>query len=326
MNQLGKQQHPFFFMISYDLTKSLILPTDTLDNIEGDMRFDIGHFHTNNVTVQQEPREEDFNFNPIPSSFEEYLKKFDRVQKEISAGNTYLLNLTAMTPIRTNLSLLNIYHSSKAKYKLYLKDKFVVFSPETFVQIKGQSIKTFPMKGTIDASIPNAVQILTDDKKEMAEHASIVDLLRNDLGKVANHVKVNRFRYFDYVETSHKNLWQVSSEIEGQLPIDYYQNLGSILFNLLPAGSITGVPKAQAVNIISAVEGYDRGFYTGVFGYFDGHNLDSAVMIRFIEQIDNQLVYKSGGGIHSLSQAFTEYEELIQKIYVPIPRNHLSQK
>ncbi|GAA5220727.1 aminodeoxychorismate synthase component I [Membranihabitans marinus] len=311
-------------MISYDQSQSLIVPASEMTEIKDELLFEIGDHHLDNCETNIQ--EKDFTFNPNPLSFEEYLKKFEAVQAEISAGNTYLLNLTAQTPLNTNMSLLDIYHHSKAKYKVYLKDKFVVFSPETFVQIQGKSIKTFPMKGTIDADIPNAVDILTHDKKEMAEHASIVDLLRNDLGKVSKNVVVNRFRYFDYVETSHKNLWQVSSEIEGQLPEDFYGNLGTILFNLLPAGSITGVPKANTVNIISEVEEYDRGFYTGVLGFFDGYNLDSAVMIRFIEQFPNQLVYKSGGGIHSLSQAFNEYEELIQKIYVPIPRNHLSQQ
>ena len=72
------------------------------------------------------------------------------------------------------------------------------------------------------------------------------------------------------------------------------------------------------MEIISKAEDYERGFYTGIVGYFDGKNLDSAVMIRFIEQKDGKLFFKSGGGITSQSNAKNEYQEMIQKIYVPI--------
>ena len=110
----------------------------------------------------------------------------------------------------------------------------------------------------------------------------------------------------------------MSSKISGQLPESYTSTLGDILLKLLPAGSITGAPKPKTVEIIKRVENYNRNFYTGIFGYYDGKNLDSAVVIRFIEKENNQLYFKSGGGITSMSDARKEYEELIQKIYVPI--------
>jgi para-aminobenzoate synthetase component 1 len=86
---------------------------------------------------------------------------------------------------------------------------------------------------------------------------------------------------------------------------------------LLPAGSITGAPKPSTMKIIEEAEGYDRGYYTGVMGYFDGENFESAVMIRYIENIDGNLVFKSGGGITVLSNAEHEYQELIDKVYLP---------
>ena len=113
-------------------------------------------------------------------------------------------------------------------------------------------------------------------------------------------------------------LWQASSEIEGKLPYNYLDRLGSLLFQLLPAGSISGVPKINALKVIDQVEDYARGFYTGICGHFDGSSLDSGVMIRFIENTDGSLVYKSGGGIHQLSNLHAEFEELIDKIYVPV--------
>jgi para-aminobenzoate synthetase component 1 len=94
--------------------------------------------------------------------------------------------------------------------------------------------------------------------------------------------------------------------------------LGDILFALLPAGSICGAPKQKTLEIIEHAEGYDRGFYTGICGWFDGENLNSAVMIRFVEQQGDKLIFKSGGGITSRSELIKEYQELNQKVYVPI--------
>ncbi len=132
-----------------------------------------------------------------------------------------------------------------------------------------------------------------------------------------------------YITTHEGKLLQVSSKIVGDLAADYASNIGDLLFKLLPAGSISGAPKRRTVEIIQAAEKYTRGYYTGVFGYFDGQNLDSAVMIRFIENQNGHLFFKSGGGITSLSQAENEYDELIKKVYVPISattRNDSGQK
>jgi len=120
------------------------------------------------------------------------------------------------------------------------------------------------------------------------------------------------------VETDKGALLQVSSEIRGKLAPDYLSHLGDMLFSMLPAGSITGAPKIKTTEIIREVEQYDRGYYSGVFGVFDGQSLDSAVMIRFIEESDNGLLFKSGGGITAQSVMNEEYNEMIAKIYVPV--------
>ena len=174
------------------------------------------------------------------------------------------------------------------------------------------------MKGTIDASLPNARERILADKKEEAEHATIVDLIRNDLSQVASEVTVSRYRYIDELQTNRGRLLQVSSEIRGKLPEDWKASLGDILFRLLPAGSITGAPKKKTMQIISEAETYERGFYTGVMGYFDGSSLDSAVMIRFVEQEGDRMYFKSGGGITCRSEVESEYHEMKQKVYVPI--------
>jgi len=238
--------------------------------------------------------------------------------RQINAGNTYLLNLTFPTQIETNLSLKEIFYNSRAKYKIWYKDKFVVFSPETFVKIKDGKISSFPMKGTIDATLKNARAKIMRDRKELAEHTTIVDLIRNDLSMVAKKVYVEKFRYIEKIRTNEKNLLQVSSKITGLLPNDYREKIGDIMFSLLPAGSISGAPKRKTVEIIEKVEKYNRGYYTGVLGLYDGTNLDSAVMIRYIENKNGKLIFKSGGGITNYSDVRKEYQELIDKVYVPI--------
>ena len=242
------------------------------------------------------------------------------------------------------------YLKEEAQNKAHLKEEnieenltpFVCFSPETFVRIKGGRIYSYPMKGTLDASLPNAEKQLMEDRKEAAEHATIVDLIRNDLSRVAENVRVDKYRYFDVLHTNKGDILQTSSEISGRLPEDYPHHLGEILDAQLPAGSITGAPKDKTMQIIQEAEGYDRGFYTGIMGIYDQGELNSAVMIRFIEEetspVDfeadgkknfkanagkkpkesRKLYFKAGGGITSKSDCRREYEEVIQKIYLPI--------
>jgi para-aminobenzoate synthetase component 1 len=171
------------------------------------------------------------------------------------------------------------------------------------------------MKGTIDATLPNAKEILLNNQKEIAEHATIVDLIRNDLSLVAEDVTVTKFRFYEEIKTQTGVIGQISSEITGTLPDNYHAQIGDILFKLLPAGSISGAPKLKTVEIIQQVEQDERGYYTGVAGYFDGENLDSCVLIRYI---DANKIYRSGGGITFQSNLADEYKEMIDKVYVPI--------
>lgn len=266
---------------------------------------------------------EDLTGDPIrfrahPTDPGRYKKAFAQVMEEIRYGNTFLLNLTFPTPIETNYSLLDIFLKSRAPYKLYLKDELVVFSPERFVRIHGHTITSNPMKGTIDSSLPGAYGVLASDRKEDAEHNTIVDLIRNDLSTIATRVRVKRFKYIEKLRTHQGELLQMSSEITGKLRGDFRESLGDQLFRLLPAGSVSGAPKQKTLEIIGRVEAYERGYYTGVFGHFDGTNLDSAVAIRFIEKQQGSMVFKSGGGITFQSDWQREYEELQKKVYVPI--------
>ena len=117
--------------------------------------------------------------------------------------------------------------------------------------------------------------------------------------------------------TNKGDILQTSSEISGKLPDDYRQYIGNILQAQLPAGSITGAPKDKTIQIIHQAENYERGFYTGIMGIYNKGELNSAVMIRFLEQGEHGMVFKAGGGITSKSDCRKEYEEVIQKMYLP---------
>jgi len=310
INNLGQNRTPFLFILSYDKNKIFAKPLADLDD---DIYYKLEDWR--NYPVKK--REKAFTFSKSPVGFLAYKKAFEHILVEIRSGNTYLLNLTFKTPIESNFNLEEIFTYARAKFKLYYKGKFICFSPERFVEIKNNSIATYPMKGTIDANLPNAEQSILSNSKEMAEHVMIVDLMRNDLGIVGTDVKVEKFRYIEKIKAGKKELLQVSSKITAELDVNWRDNIGTLLHNLTPAGSVTGTPKKSTVNIIDNIENYERGFYTGVFGIFDGKDLRSGVMIRFIEKKNGELFYKSGGGITIDSNAESEYAELVDKIYLP---------
>lgn len=308
LNKYGSLKEPFFFTISYDLSKFYV---KTLKDLPKDINFEINHKSSSKINQNQ-------IIEKYPISFEEYKKKFDFIQEQIKSGNSYLLNLTLKTPIKANYTLDEIYLKANARFKLKFFNDFVCFSPEKFIEIKKNKIYTYPMKGTIDSEVLNAKTKILGDMKEMAEHTMVVDLLRNDLGMVANKIKVEKFRYCEKINAGNKKLFQVSSKISGHLDDNWHEKIGDILTSILPAGSITGTPKKKTIEILESIEDFNRDFYTGVFGVYDGKSLDSAVMIRFIEKDENgELYYKSGGGITCDSNVALEYEELLNKIYLP---------
>jgi para-aminobenzoate synthetase component I len=313
LNQWGRDRNPFLFIADFEMEKPVAIPLTDVSPVE--ILYDIEGF-TN--AKANRPGYTPHVVTREPISFEEYKNKFDIVFAHLAYGDSYLTNLTTKTRIQLSHSLADIFYSSNALYKLWYRDEFLVFSPESFVKIHDGKIFSYPMKGTIDASIPGAASKILNDKKELAEHVTIVDLIRNDLSRIARGVNVKRFRYIDEIRTSHTNLFQVSSEISGQLANGFESSLGDILHALLPAGSITGAPKEKTVSIIQSAERDKRGYYTGVFGYFDGVVLNSGVMIRYIEKQGDLLFYRSGGGITTQSDPAAEYSETIQKVYVPV--------
>jgi para-aminobenzoate synthetase component 1 len=313
MNAYGSKLRPFLFGIDFEVKQGFFM--DTAKAGDAGIYFNIKGTGNNFPSVIKTST---VSLVKHPVTHNQYNRSFEIVFGHLIRGNSYLANLTFPTAIDLNISLAEVYDRSNAPYRLLFQDKFVVFSPETFVQIDNGIIRSFPMKGTIDASLPDAERCILADPKETAEHNTIVDLIRNDLNRVASDVKVDRFRYIEAIVTHEKILLQVSSEISGTLRVNYNSELGNIFRKLLPAGSISGAPKKKTLQIIQEAETYSRGFYTGVFGFFDGSKLDSGVMIRFIKNENDKLIFCSGGGITANSNPQTEYNELIDKVYVPI--------
>lgn len=320
INEAGGKGTPFLFALDYDQTEGVFIP-NPLEQRE--VLFAVGE--VTNINNKELPTAgSDVSLTKHPEPLERYAQRFGIIQEGMNDGRSVLANLTVCTPIETPLSLKEIVIRSDAKYKLYIPEVgFVCFSPERFVKVSDEGvISTDPMKGTIASDILGAPNVILNNYKETSEHCSVVDLLRQDLSKVANHVEVSRFRYFTEIKTQHKSIYQVSSEISGQLPQHWQSHIGTMLGSMLPAGSILGAPRESTYRLISdAEQGTPRGYYCGIFGYFDGKSLDSSVLIRFIREDKNgQKYYHSGGGVTINSHLEQEYQEVIEKIYLPLKK------
>ena len=237
INLLGSQKKPFLFAIDFAVREGWIWEEPLAQQ---EVLFRVGAYTNAPLTDELPP----LPLLPLlvahPLSEECYQGKFARIQEALSRGDSFLANLTISTPIETPLSLSEIFSRAEAPYKLMVPGRFVSFSPERFIRTQGgcKTIETNPMKGTIDAATPNAREHILQDYKETAEHYTIVDLMRNDLARVATNVRVEEFRYIDRVKTLQGELLQVSSRIAADLPPDASEHLGDILFTLLPAGSM----------------------------------------------------------------------------------------
>ena len=311
MNRLGEKGEPFLFIIDSSFSRAEIMRPE--EAARRGILFDFPGMSNAHAAPQK-----DAVLDASPMPYGDYLRAFSLVMEHLEAGNSYLATLTCRTPVQCSLGLEDIFFASRARFRLLFRNEFVMFSPERFISINGDTISAFPMKGTIDASVSGALERLMADEKEHAEHITVVDLLRNDLAMVSQNVRVDEFRFPETVRTRDRSLIQTSSRISGDLGEDWHSRIGDILKALLPAGSVTGAPKDMTVDILSRAEQCGRGWYTGICGIYDGNYLDSAVMIRFIKNDGGKYYYRSGGGITVYSDPLSEYREMNDKIYVPV--------
>jgi len=307
LNEHSKNRIPFFFVSDFAGEKFLI----QTNSEEQQIQFAFPERPLFNLSGTNEV----VQFAPLDR--ENYFARVHQVQTAAREGHTYLLNLCERIPVLKSPHPDILFSAALAPYKVYYRGHFLFFSPEPFVKIVHGKICTFPMKGTLKIVDPFECGLLLSDPKEMAEHATIVDLLRNDLSQVAHSVRVEKYRYTEIIKRGDSSLCATSSRICGLLKDTVYGHLGDILVSMLPAGSVTGAPKKRTVELIQSIEQTSRGFYTGVSGYFDGEKFDSAVNIRFIEIDGDRLYFRAGGGITIYSDPEKEYNEIVAKTTIP---------
>lgn len=320
LNALGREAAPCFFLLDFEQQRPRVW--DLRSPAPDLPRFDFPG-RPDPETAPQGLLPVRLVADHIPA--ETFRRAFEIVRTGLQRGDSFLTNLTFPTPVYLSGELEDIYWQAEAKYRIFLADEFVCFSPETFVTVDESGyIESRPMKGTA-VDNPAAREDLLKSTKEIAEHATIVDLIRNDLSQIAKRVRVTDYRYFHKIATSSRGLVQTSSKVGGQLPGNWKDKLGTMLVRLLPAGSVSGAPKPATLDLIRSAEPGPRGYYCGIAGYFDGQTLDTCVLIRFVQkQKSGGFVFRSGGGITARSIWTEEYEELMAKIRIPGQVGHFS--
>ncbi len=264
----------------------------------------------------------DFKASPA-ISYAEYSSALRQIKNEIAAGNTYEVNYTYDWNVDYTGDELFFYkyllQNQKTPYNAFFSNKYetvMSFSPELFFEIDGRHILTKPMKGTVKRGETlekdrENIAFLKNDIKNRAENVMIVDLLRNDLGRIAKTGSVKVSRLFD-IET-HKTLHQMTSQIEAEL-LDNV-SLYDIFKAIFPCGSITGAPKISTMNIIDRIEQGRRNVYCGAIGFLSPQKNVFSVPIRILQKTKNQVTYKfrTGGAIVWDSDIKEEWEETFVK-------------
>ena len=265
---------------------------------------------------------------PLPTEYETSIRK---IKKHLMNGDSYQINFTQSKQYRLNENPLDLYLAMRETihphYGMYLNlDKLQVlsFSPERFFCTSGRVIESFPMKGTR----PRSNDIVRDEllagelyqsEKDRAEHLMIVDLIRNDIGKICDYgsVSVEDLYGIHSFETVH----QMVSRVYGKL-LDAISET-NIIKALFPGGSITGAPKERSMEIIENLEGYQRGIYTGSLGYIQNNgDMDFNIAIRTMTVQDDKGIYPVGGGIVWDSDPLDEWQEAQQKSKILSPFNY----
>lgn len=253
---------------------------------------------------------------------ESYIRALNKAKDYIRAGDIYQVNLSQEFRATTDLAAPEIYRRlrkiSPSYFSAYLDDgsrQIISSSPERFLGLSGNTVTTCPMKGTRARGRSRAEdkilgRELLSSIKDKAELMMIVDLERNDLGRVCDYgsIKVKTLRQLEKYNT----VFQATAEIYGRLHPD--KDRIDLLRACFPGGSITGCPKIRAMEIIDELEPHRRGVYTGNLGYFSfSGNMDFNILIRTIVKEADKVYFSSGGGIVADSLPEAEYQETLIK-------------
>lgn len=253
-----------------------------------------------------------------------YLQTIEKIQEYIRCGDTYQTNLTQqfLTELPDDLIAKKIFWRLKkdhpAPFSAYLNrihDTVISASPERFCTIKNQTIFCSPVKGTRPRGKSQVEdkflkRQLLSSEKDRAENIMIVDLLRNDIGKICEYgsIKVEKLCSLE----THPSYHHLVSTIRGKLK--YKMGFGEVIKAIFPCGSITGAPKISTMQIIDLLETTNRGLSMGAIGYFGFDKaLEMSVAIRTLVVRDNKAFFNVGGGIVIDSNPESEYEESLIK-------------
>ena len=250
--------------------------------------------------------------------YKKYDKKINEIKNELYNGNAYQINYSIKkiykcfdNGFNTYLSLREFVEPPHGFYLKFKNYEILSFSPELFFETKKNTIYSYPMKGTrgrdTNKEKDNKLKLeLKNSSKDRAEHLMIVDLLRNDIGKISKYGEVKVENMFKI--KSFKTVHQMVSCVKGKLKKNI--NESDILKALFPGGSITGAPKESAMRIIDKLENYSRDLYTGSIGYINEKgNLKFNIAIRTMTLKNNEGIYPVGGGIVWDSKSKEEWKE-----------------
>ena len=253
---------------------------------------------------------------------DDYCARIREIKQYIAAGETYQVNFTDRVCVATTLSADRAFgallRQQPVAYSalLNIADNHILsLSPELFFRIEGDRIVTRPMKGTMPRGLDiaedaEAVFRLQHDEKNRSEHVMIVDLLRNDLGRICTMGSVRVEDIFSVEK--YETLLQMTSTVSGTLRrgLSYYE----IFKAMFPSGSITGAPKIRTMQIIHEMEQTPRGIYTGAIGYISPNGSSTFnVAIRTLVLKDGEARMGVGGGIVADSEPSEEYRECLLK-------------
>lgn len=254
-------------------------------------------------------------------SKEQYISAIEKIKNYIKNGITYEVNYTYPSEVLTNLCSIDLFEAliqkQKTPYNTFMNTPYgelLSFSPELFFKLEGQKITTKPMKGTMprgnSIAEDNAnCDFLANDNKNRAENIMIVDLLRNDLGRIAQVGTVKVDKLFEIEK--HPTVFQMTSEISALLKDNI--NLADIFDSIFPCGSITGAPKCSTMRVIEELEPFSRNIYCGAIGFLSPEEIVFSVPIRILYGSNHKYTYHAGGAIVWDSSAEDEWQETLDK-------------
>lgn len=255
-------------------------------------------------------------------SEEEYCRMVERGKEYIREGDIFQVVLSNRMEAEMSGSLLDAYRvlrtSNPSPYMFYFSSddlEIAGASPETLVKLESGVVHTFPLAGTRRRGATEEEDLalereLLSDEKERAEHNMLVDLGRNDVGRVSRFGSVEVEKYMCIERFSH--VMHIGSVVRGEMSEG--KDAMDAVDAILPAGTLSGAPKIRACQIINELEGNKRGIYGGAIGYLDfGGNLDTCIAIRIAFAKNGKVYVRSGAGIVADSVPEKEYQECINK-------------